>query len=488
MKSLLCLVCFLTVVLAFAGGVEASGSPEVVFNEIAWRGSSVVATDDSTEPPSSILKILTADEFIELKNMTAEPIALDGWVIYNEMKLDEMLKILSGTIAPDGYFLIANNKKGHIFSSGVSFLDVEPALVDSSVSLNNDFFKISLRNKDGKIIDIAGDGKKPYCGGLDKEATSSMQRIDYMRYGDFEAAWEPTKERKNIISLDYATPENTPFNNTALTKPVIIPVGQQFIKFTELAVKPKADYNMDGKTSYLDEWIEIANTSTKTVNLSGIKIFDKSAKPYVIGDVNIAPLSYLVIDRRTSKISLNDTGEILSMTDYSGKIIDYVEVPRVPTKALSYAMWANKWYFTTEATAGVENNIKQIKQTKNPPNETIENSEGLLIKINAVVTSTERDRATIIYDKELIDLMSGYENLSAGDKIAIVGYSHSGSNHIVDASSVDRIKEKIKSAKAAKTKISAKTKAKIVSSVVSSSGINLDSYNFEKIKPFFSSN
>jgi len=487
MKSLLCLVCLLAAVLFFSSVAKASGPPEIVFNEVAWRGSSVLVVDESTEPSSSVLKILTADEFIELKNMTAEPVVLDGWTIYDEVKLGEMLKIPSATIAPDGYFLIANNKKGHIFSSGVSFLDVEPALVDSSVSLNNDFFKISLRNKDGKIIDIAGDGKKPYCGGLDKEATSSMQRIDYMRYGDFEAAWEPTKERKNIISLDYATPENTPFNNTALTKPVIIPVGQQFIKFTELAVKPKEDYNADGKTSYLDEWIEIANTSTKTVNLSGIKIFDKSARSYIIGDVNIAPLSYLVIDRATSGISLNDTGEILSMTDYSGKIIDYVDIPRVPTKVLSYAMWAHKWYFTTEATAGIENNIKQIKQTKNPSNETMVNSEGLLIKINAIITSTERDRATIIYDKELIDLMSGYDNLSAGDKVAIVGYSHSGSNHIVDASSVNRIKEKIKSAKAAKTKISAKTKVKIMPSAISSSGINLDLYSFEKIKPFSSS-
>lgn len=476
MKSLLCLICFLAAILVFAGAAEASGSPEIVFNEIAWRGSSVS----------------TADEFIELKNMTAEPVVLDGWVIYNEAKLDEMLKIQSGIIAPEGYFLIANNEKGHIFSAGVSFLDIEPALADSAVSLSNSAFKISLRDAAGKIIDIAGDGSKPFCGEYNGEI-SSMQRIDYTQYGEFEEAWEPTKQRKNIISSvsDYATPENTPFKNTIPVKnptPVIYPTGQQFIKFTEFAVKPKADYNMDGKTNYLDEWIEIANTSTKTVNLSGIKIFDKSAKSYVFSDVDIAPLSYLVIDRKTSRISLNDTGETLSMTDYSGKIIDYVEIPRVPTKASSYSMWANKWYFTTEATAGVENNIKQIKQTKNPSNETMENSEGMLIKINAVVTSTERDRATVIYGKELIDLMSGYENLSAGDKIAIVGYSHSGSNHIVDASSVDRIKEKIKSAKAAKTKISAKTRAKIVSPVVSSSGINLDLYNFEKIKPFFSSN
>lgn len=487
MKSLLCLVCLLVAVLFFSSVAKASGPPEIVFNEVAWRGSSVLVVDESTEPSSSVLKILTADEFIELKNMTAEPVVLDGWTIYDEVKLGEMLKIPSATIAPEGYFLIANNKKGHIFSAGASFLNIEPAFVDSSVSLNNDFFKISLRNKDGKIIDVAGDKKKPYHGGLDKEVTSSMQRIDYTQYGDFEAAWEPTKERKNIISLDYATPENTPFNNTVLTKPVIVPVGQQFIKFTELAVKPKEDYNTDGKISYLDEWIEIANTSTKTVNLSGIKIFDKSTKSYVIEDVSIAPLSCLVIDRKTSVISLNDSGEILSMTDLSGKIIDYVEVPRVPTKALSYAMWANKWYFTTEATVGIENSIKQIKQTKNPSGENIENSEGLLIKINAVVTSIERDRSTVIYDKELIDLMSGYENLSAGDKIAIVGYSHSGSNHIVDASSVNRIKEKIKSAKPVKTKISTKRKAKIISSVVSSSGINFDSYNFEKIKPFFSS-
>lgn len=453
-----------------AGKADASDPPSVVFNEIAWRGSSVS----------------TADEFIELKNMTGDPIVLDGWAIYDEAKSKEMLKINLTTIAPDGYFLIANNEKGHEFSAGISFLDIEPGLVDSSVSLSNSDFKISIRDDTGQIIDIAGDGGAPFFGEHNGEI-SSMQRIDYLGYADFEAAWVPTKERKNIIDsvTDYATPENTLFENPIL---VIHPVGQEFIRFTELAVKPKEDYDNDGNVNYMDEWIELANISTETVNLSGIKISDKSLKTYTLPSIDLAPLSYLVIYRKDSLLSLNDTGEILSMTDSSGKQIDYIEVPAVPTKVLSYAMWADKWYFTTEATVGVENKIYQKKQIKNPSNEMIKDSEGLSVKINASVTSVERDRATVIYNNEFIDLMSGYDNLSVGEAVAISGHSHAGSNSIIDASSVDRIKTKIKSAGAAKTKISAKSKSKIKKSNDNSHKINLDSYNFKKIKPFLSSN
>lgn len=470
MKSILLWVFLGAALFACAGKADASDPPVIVFNEIAWRGSS-----------SS-----TADEFIELKNMGAQPVVLDGWAVYDEVKSKEMLKIPSATIAPEGYFLIANNEKGHEFSAGISFLDIEPGLVDSSVSLSNSNFKISIRDDTSQIIDIAGDGGTPFFGEYNGKI-SSMQRIDYSGYGESEAAWEPTKERKNIISSikDYATPENTLFENPI---PVVHPVGQCFIKFTELTVKPKEDYDSDGKINYTDEWIEIANTSTEAVNLSGIKISDKSLKTYALPSIDLAPLGYLVIYRNESRISLNDTGEILSMTDIDGAQIDYVEVPSVPTKVMSYAMWADKWYFTTEATIGVENKIYQKKQIKNPSNEMIRDSEGLSVKINATVASLERDRATITYNNEFIDLMSEYDNLFVGEQVVISGHSHSGSNSIIDASSVDQIKTKIKSVSVAKTKISTKTKAKIKKSISISPKINLDSYNFEKVKPFLSSN
>lgn len=177
-------------VLVLPGFAHADAT-KVIFSELMWRGS----------------EVSTSDEWIELFNDSENIIDLSGWRIFDEIKGFDMLSISSGSISPHGYFLISNNSQDHEFSGGKSTLNISPDLVDSSVSLNNSDFKISLKNPVGETIDCAGDGGKPFYGEFD-DKIASQQRVKPELSGDIQDAWRPSMERKNLDpgSISYATP------------------------------------------------------------------------------------------------------------------------------------------------------------------------------------------------------------------------------------------------------------------------------------------
>jgi len=169
-------------------------APSIFIDEVMWRGSSVS----------------TADEFIELYNGFAQVVDISGYEIFDEVTQKSMVRIIDGQIAPSGHFLIANNSKDYEFSKGKSVSDIDPDLIDSDVSLNNTKFKISLRDKSGQVVDVAGSGGVPFYGQyLDQIA--SMQRINYSSSGDLPDAWRASEMAYNLDegALDYATPENS---------------------------------------------------------------------------------------------------------------------------------------------------------------------------------------------------------------------------------------------------------------------------------------
>ncbi|MFZ2970388.1 MAG: immunoglobulin-like domain-containing protein, partial [Minisyncoccia bacterium] len=118
---------------------------------LMWMGSSVS----------------TADEWIELRNMTSVEIDFSNtpWSIYKNDLL--MLVINSGILEADGiletdgYFLISNNSEDHIFAGGESALNVAPDFINSSVSLSSSSVQYKLydaENSEGNLIDTADDG------------------------------------------------------------------------------------------------------------------------------------------------------------------------------------------------------------------------------------------------------------------------------------------------------------------------------------------
>lgn len=164
--------------------------PSVYFNEMMWRGS----------------EISTSDEWIELYNNSSEIIDLSGWQIYNDIKSEVMTTVQSGQIAPYDHFLVSNNSKDHLFSAGESILNTDPDFIDSSISLSNDKFQISLLDESGNKIDQAGDGKKPFFGEFNN-CISSMQRSSFAD-GTISSNWRASENQENLdlTSSSFATP------------------------------------------------------------------------------------------------------------------------------------------------------------------------------------------------------------------------------------------------------------------------------------------
>jgi DNA/RNA endonuclease YhcR with UshA esterase domain len=185
-KKALFLFYFLAILSIFSV-VNAESKP-VIINEIMWMGSSVS----------------TADEWIELKNNTEEEIDLSGWVIEGAGTSGSSITIpLGKKINANGYFLISNYSN----LDAKSILDITPNYVTTSVSLKNEFLKISLKDSAGNLIDEAGSENKKQLAG-NNENKFSMQRVLNYSDGTKSADWYTAAESKGIKLgfSDLATP------------------------------------------------------------------------------------------------------------------------------------------------------------------------------------------------------------------------------------------------------------------------------------------
>lgn len=157
---------FLILLLLFFNGTEYSFAKEksLYISEINWAGSS-----------SS-----SADEWLEIYNDSPADIDLSNYQISFLTSSGEKYITLTGSVKKYDYYLIANNSKDHIFSSGQSMLNIDPDLITPSLSLSNSNLLIKLlKSSDNGIdeIDIIGDGKDPYFG--QTGIYRSMQRVGY---------------------------------------------------------------------------------------------------------------------------------------------------------------------------------------------------------------------------------------------------------------------------------------------------------------------
>ncbi|OGD67524.1 hypothetical protein A3F08_01000, partial [Candidatus Berkelbacteria bacterium RIFCSPHIGHO2_12_FULL_36_9] len=207
----------------------------IVFNEIFWSGSFVSS----------------ADEFIELKNVSNQNIDISGWQITKLNTSGEekiMTTIEIGIIPALGYFLIANNEKDHLFIGGESVLNIDPDIVEPDLTLSNSEFQLKLYDgqwDDGRLpIDIAGDGSAPLAG--NNSVKSSMERINPLGDGVIRESWISSVVLENLdaSALELANPHGSgkpKINIPEVLTPVYI-FGQ-----TEFLISVKAE-DPDGQS------------------------------------------------------------------------------------------------------------------------------------------------------------------------------------------------------------------------------------------------
>ena len=166
-----------------------TGVCTVVINELMWMGSTL---SNPTGPD---------DEWLELRNMTSNPIDLTGWKIEGAVTGSGSFTVTSGTISANGLFLISH------FNETTSRINVTPDLVSSSLQLDNDDAQYILRNNLGSIVDIADDDSgAPLAGNSSTKA--SMERNSAPGDGTLVGNWHTATTTVNFDAG--ATEKGTP--------------------------------------------------------------------------------------------------------------------------------------------------------------------------------------------------------------------------------------------------------------------------------------
>lgn len=139
---------------SFSTGVWTP-SGEVVINEVMWMGSH-----------SS-----SADEWIELRNTTDNPIDLTGWMLKNAGENPDPDITLSGIIPANGFFLLGNYAaSGSKINNGIA---VDQVTVD--VSLANSGEELILQDSSNSVVDRTPAGEWP-AGNKTEGLRQSMER------------------------------------------------------------------------------------------------------------------------------------------------------------------------------------------------------------------------------------------------------------------------------------------------------------------------
>jgi hypothetical protein len=112
------------------------------------------------------------------------------------------------------------------------------------------------------------------------------------------------------------------------------------------------------------EWIELFNDKNKPINLTGWKLKDASGKTLTIKNTNLEPFGYLVLDYKTTKITLNNNAETLFLYNPAGNLIDKAEFNDNAKSGLSLIRpesGGDKFVFTAKPTPGKPNIFEAVK-------------------------------------------------------------------------------------------------------------------------------
>jgi len=380
----------------------AQAASAISISEINWAGSS----------------LSTADEWIELANLSDEPTSIAGWKITGAGSSGKTLVFPAGSMIPaNGAYVVAN----YADTDAQSALAITPDAVTSTVSLSNAAMDIKLLDQNGELIDQAGDGHAPFAG-YSSDIKASMIRMDFLLTGDSMEAWMTATSTQNLKNsdlgtpgvVDYALQEDpaapmdlgaVPLNEgelisdqatstnplpeyTTSTTDIVVEQSTSTAPLLETATSTSdipqnvmdvrdvmdardASSGLLSNQKYLllnefmpdpaagAEWIEITSSMPdRTIPLQGMSIHDSTGSILSLSGMLSATNTIAIFNLKSAR--LNNSGDTVSLVDVQGQTIDkytYLE-------SKEGVAWARDgqgaWRMTSTPTPGAMNQINEI--------------------------------------------------------------------------------------------------------------------------------
>ena len=332
-------------------------------------------------------------EWIELKNISDQPLNIENFSLSdatNKKYTFQSEKLGNLIIPAGGFFVIYKNQ--------------------SRISLNNTSAEIvKLYDENQNIIDqVIYEPPVP--------ENHSLSLIE----GEWHWTKTPTPATNNILTNDNQVSNiQTKENNTTNTdnnqreidsanskpssskkdKPAECPSNDRGrVVINELWPAPQ------GNDREL-EFIELKNIDSQDTNLCGWQLADTN-HTFVFGpDAVIEALDFLVLPRSSTKISLNNNGDVISLTSPDNLIVDIVKYDKAPTN-LSWSRTDDGTFSWTEKITPWEDNA--ITNNKTQPK-------------NQIAKNTSQSNSQTTIKQNPIVQLNAIKNFKVGSQITIQG-------------------------------------------------------------------
>ena len=287
-------------------------------------------------------------EWVELENTSAYPVTTNGWSILDASGAATLLP--DGSVNP-GLYIVIENPKGKLNNDGDSVIikDANGSVVDS-VLYNADLGSVpdvdeSLVRTSANALAITTTVTKNTSNISTPRATATSTSSTANTSATSNATTvEPIATNTETVSSSIPTVSTTSASQSSLASPALL----KTLRLSEF-------YPNTNGNDLTDEFIEIENTGDQTISLDGWSMTDAGGAKFLFAkDAMIAAHTFKTFLHPETKISLNNTGDTISLTAPDGSVVDTQTYDQAKA-SLTYARTENVWNWTGARTPNEPN-------------------------------------------------------------------------------------------------------------------------------------
>ncbi len=276
---------------------------------LSARNTAVVISELSYHPATS-----EDDEFIELHNTSREPIDVSGWYFSDGVTF--VFPAHTG-IAPEGFLVVA--KKKSVLSALHPDLDATIVLGDYADNIDNGGEELTLRDRDGKLVDRVACGDDDAWPGNPDGLGPSLERTDFVGDGEQQWTW-----RASI-----------PAGGTPGARNSTLPGGP---------AEPTHDVEINevsAGTGPASGFVELHNEGAAAADLAGYRLVDRPSgvAGYAFpAGTSLEPGAFLAVHGDLLPFAVANTAQWIGLVDADGNFIDGMRTRTRPA-GRSYGRW-----------------------------------------------------------------------------------------------------------------------------------------------------